>query len=383
MEMKNIRILNESDKRDFKSESSFPGVEGNPFDIILRSLQKINNIPLILFLVLLILIEGSLTLFQLNKWLLLSIFSIVDILIIRLLPILKISFGSFKSQVLLLAFLRAIFIWLPYPVNLILQSIGVLLVIYGFLIEPSKIKLTTIQKSFGNKNQALRFFHISDIHLERFGIRESKIIDYIKERKPDFILYTGDFLNLSNLQDQKSIIQVIDLFNEISKFAPTYYVTGSPAVDMEETISKIEKSMKAIRLQNENLTYCKNNTELNLIGITCSHRPFVDIEQLSNLIDSNLINILLYHSPDLIYEIETKHKISLMLSGHTHGGQVRIPYFGAIFTGSLYGRKLQSGLYKIHDTLLYISRGIGLEGMGAPRVRFLCPPEIIEWNINL
>jgi len=72
-----------------------------------------------------------------------------------------------------------------------------------------------------------------------------------------------------------------------------------------------------------------------------------------------------------------------MLSGHTHGGQVRIPIWGAFFTGSLYGRKLQSGMYRIHDTLLYISRGIGLEGMGAPRVRFLCSPEIIEWKINL
>jgi len=71
-----------------------------------------------------------------------------------------------------------------------------------------------------------------------------------------------------------------------------------------------------------------------------------------------------------------------MLSGHTHGGQIQLPLIGPLFTGSLYGLQLQSGLYKIHDTLLTISRGIGLEGLGAPRVRFLCPPEIIEWKIN-
>ena len=84
----------------------------------------------------------------------------------------------------------------------------------------------------------------------------------------------------------------------------------------------------------------------------------------------------------MIYELEKNVHIDLMLSGHTHGGQVRLPFFGAIFTGSLYGRKLQSGLYRLYQTSLYISRGIGLEGMGAPRVRFLCKPEVVEWVIQ-
>ncbi len=80
-------------------------------------------------------------------------------------------------------------------------------------------------------------------------------------------------------------------------------------------------------------------------------------------------------------ELESKN-IDLMLAGHTHGGQVRLPLAGAIFTGSLYGRKLQSGEYWFYNTILYITRGIGLEGLGAPRVRFLCPPELIEWTIH-
>ena len=91
---------------------------------------------------------------------------------------------------------------------------------------------------------------------------------------------------------------------------------------------------------------------------------------------------MLYHSPDLIFEISEEKSIDLMLSGHTHGGQVRLPVFGALFTGSLYGRLIQNGLYRYRDILLYISRGIGFEGMGAPRVRFLCKPEIVEWTIT-
>jgi predicted MPP superfamily phosphohydrolase len=137
-----------------------------------------------------------------------------------------------------------------------------------------------------------------------------------------------------------------------------------------------------MRLNNSKVLFKHNHSEINLIGITCTHHPHQDINYLSSLIQEDSLNILLYHSPDLIYELTQEHEVDLMLSGHTHGGQVRLPLWGAIFTGSLYGRRLQKGLYQIYDTLLYISRGIGLEGLGAPRVRFLCSPEIIEWKIN-
>ena len=96
---------------------------------------------------------------------------------------------------------------------------------------------------------------------------------------------------------------------------------------------------------------------------------------------SDSFTILLYHSPDLAPQAAGLD-IDLQLSGHTHGGQVRLPGLGAIVTGSLYGRRFQSGKYSLGNMTLYITRGIGLEGAGAPRVRFLCPPEITVWEIS-
>ena len=90
---------------------------------------------------------------------------------------------------------------------------------------------------------------------------------------------------------------------------------------------------------------------------------------------------MLYHSPDLS-PIAAQTGVDLQLSGHTHGGQVRIPLWGAIVTGSLYGKRFEMGLKHVGDMTLYITRGIGMEGAGAPRVRFLCPPEIILWEIS-
>jgi predicted MPP superfamily phosphohydrolase len=88
------------------------------------------------------------------------------------------------------------------------------------------------------------------------------------------------------------------------------------------------------------------------------------------------LSLLLYHTPDLI-ETADREEIDLYLAGHTHGGQVRLPFFGAIVTMSAYGKQYEMGLYQLNPTTLYVSRGVGMEGMGLPRVRFLCPPEIV------
>jgi hypothetical protein len=78
-----------------------------------------------------------------------------------------------------------------------------------------------------------------------------------------------------------------------------------------------------------------------------------------------------------LIEVADRLQIDLYLAGHTHGGQVRLPVWGAIITMSAYGKQYESGLYQLNPTTLYVSRGIGLEGLSLPRVRFLCPPEMV------
>ena len=85
--------------------------------------------------------------------------------------------------------------------------------------------------------------------------------------------------------------------------------------------------------------------------------------------------LLLYHSPDLI-ETASSVGVDLYLAGHTHGGQVRLPFYGAVITFSAYGKQYEMGWYEVGATTLYVSRGLGMEGWDAPRMRFLCPPEM-------
>ena len=74
--------------------------------------------------------------------------------------------------------------------------------------------------------------------------------------------------------------------------------------------------------------------------------------------------------------------VNLHLAGHTHGGQIRLPFYGALLTSSLYGKRYEMGHYQEGNTHLYVARGVGVEGMGAPRARFLCPPEIVLWILE-
>ena len=103
-----------------------------------------------------------------------------------------------------------------------------------------------------------------------------------------------------------------------------------------------------------------------------------DTANLVQLVDASpngVPRILLYHTPDLM-PLATKQGVDLYLSGHTHGGQIRAPFYGAILTSSQFGKRYEMGRYVEGKTDLYVSRGVGLEGMGAPRIRLFAPPEI-------
>jgi predicted MPP superfamily phosphohydrolase len=99
------------------------------------------------------------------------------------------------------------------------------------------------------------------------------------------------------------------------------------------------------------------------------------LKRLAQSVPPGAYTLLLYHTPDLI-ETASGAGINLYLAGHTHGGQIRLPFYGALITFSAYGRRYQMGRYTVGPTTLYVSRGIGMEGLSLPRVRFLCPPEV-------
>jgi hypothetical protein len=163
-----------------------------------------------------------------------------------------------------------------------------------------------------------------------------------------------------------------------------YAVSGSPAVDLEDVLPGLLAGLPLRWLRDERATITVGDQLIDVIGLTCTHKPFVDGPRLLTVLTGSpedRFRILVYHTPDLAPEA-AEAGIDLQLAGHTHGGQVRLPFYGAVFAASLYGKAFESGRRHQHGLTLYVTRGIGMEGGGAPRVRFLCPPEIILWEID-
>jgi predicted MPP superfamily phosphohydrolase len=164
-----------------------------------------------------------------------------------------------------------------------------------------------------------------------------------------------------------------------------YATLGSPSVDLREEVIPIfsDLSIQLLRHNYERINLGQGR-ELVLLGMDCTHHLPTDRRRLELLMTNapkQLLRIFLYHSPELMPEA-VQQGIDLYLCGHTHGGQVRLPLIGPLLTSSQLGRRYVMGLYREGCTCLYVSRGIGLEGLSAPRVRFLAPPEITLVTIH-
>ena len=378
--MNNIEIQ----AQDFSKIQNFPGTANNELDVILHRFEGIQRIPSFLFGLLLLAVAFVVS--RMNWQFALGIwgFFLSDWLLLEHLPRFGKSFGPAKPTIVLLAIARSLVALLPWQVSFPLQILGTGLVIYGFWIEPHNVTVTRqfLSTKKLKPETRVRVLHLGDLHIERLTEREIQLNQLIKSLNPDLILFSGDFLNLSYLKDTKAQQDARRVIQEWKAPLGVFAVTGSPAVDLEETIPVLLDGLPIRWLQDEKVNIHVDSDIIQLAGLSCSHKPFEDYPRLQEMIPSkpSEFTILLYHSPDLAPH-SAELGIDLQFSGHTHGGQVRLPGFGAIVTGSLYGRRFQSGRYHLRDLVLYITRGIGMEGAGAPRVRFLCPPEIIIWEI--
>lgn len=373
-------------KRDFSRLQHFPGTHGNQFDLVLRFLDQIEALPAPVFAGLLLGLAALPTLGQWAWTLGLWAFLLADWALLAALPRAGKSFGPAKPPALMLAVLRLPFALLPWPFAPAAQLIGTALVVYAFWIEPHR--LTVTRQTLRSPKLApgappLRLLHLGDLHIERVTQRERDLIALTRALEPDVIVFTGDFLNLSNIHDPVAWEACRSVLRELAAPLGVYAVTGSPAVDQEAVVPQLLDGLPLRWLRDEKVTLDKRGQKIDLLGVTCSHKPFVDGPRLSALLDGarGVPTLLLYHSPDLAPDA-AELGIDLQLSGHTHGGQVRFPGYGALYAGSLYGKQFECGRYTVSGLTLYVTRGIGMEGKGAPRVRFLCPPEIILWEIT-
>jgi hypothetical protein len=328
------------------------------------------------------------------------LFSAADWLLLWWLPRSGRSFGPIGPQLLVMivprlgvAWLGALLSWLINPslgfgLMVALQLVGLLLYLWTMLREPFALATTqmAIQSVHWPAEAApLRLLHLSDLHVERLTEREAHLMTLIEQADPDLIVITGDYLNLSYVNDPTARAEVRQVLAKLAAPYGVYATLGSPTVDPWDTTPSLFDGLNIRLLRDEvAVLHLADGRSLSLLGLNCEHDLLADaaaFEELLSLTPDDAPRILLYHSPELMPHVQ-HFPVDLYLCGHTHGGQVRLPFYGAVVTSSALGKRYEMGPYRERGTTLYISRGIGLEGLGAPRMRLLCRPEIILFTVS-
>ncbi len=375
-------------KRDFSQHTAFPGTHGNPFDVVLHALDEVDRWPPLVFALVLLALSLPAAAVHGPTGLALWLFMLGDWALMRALPRFGLSFGPAQPPTFVLAVLRLPFALLPMPWCWLAQGVGTALVIYAFWWEPHRLTVTRQTLRSPKLHPAappIRLLHLGDLHLERFSPREQRLLDQVQALAPDIIVFSGDFLNLSYRYDARAHADCRRVLSQLAAPLGVYVVTGSPAVDVDEVIPGLLADLPVRWLRDERVTLTHHHHTLDVVGLACTHMPHVDAARLQQVLGQpaplTRFTVLAYHTPDLAPEADDLG-VDLQLSGHTHGGQVRLPGYGALFSGSLYGKLFEVGRKQVGHLTLYVTRGLGLEGKGAPRVRFLCPPEIILWELH-
>jgi len=258
---------------------------------------------------------------------------------------------------------------------LTLAAAGVLCGLYGYFVEPYwpeithvQIKSTKVQRGSGPVRVAL----ISDLHSDPKVRLENRLPTIIEKEKPDLIVFTGDCVNSVD-----GVPVFKQCMSQLSKLAPTFGVRGNwdtaywRAQDLFGDTGVRE-------LDGQGVDIDIRGTLVSINGFAVGHEA--GITEALDRMRPTTFNLFLYHYPD---EIETlaDHGVDLYCAGHTHGGQIALPWYGALITLSKFDKKYESGLYRVLDTFLYVNRGIGMEGGRAPRVRFCARPEVTVIDI--
>ena len=269
----------------------------------------------------------------------------------------------------------------PFGIGILFCAAGlVICFLYALYCEPFVLDVTHISLQSSKLpagSKGFRIAHLTDLHSDPQVRLEEMLPIAVEREKPDLIVITGDCVN-----SPEGLPVFKKFLLETSKIAPTFIVKGNWDAWFWNKLDLFGGS-SAAELNGDVREIVVRGIPVSIAGFAVEKEhgtaPECGVANVSTALKTATSKgnfaIVLYHYPDLIEEV-SKENIDLYFAGHTHGGQVRLPFYGALVTLSKFGKKYEAGLYHVGNTALYVSRGIGMEGSIAPRIRFLCRPEL-------
>ncbi len=250
----------------------------------------------------------------------------------------------------------------------------------AFFVPSNWLKVETLHLKLGRLAPAfsgLRVALISDIHMGGWmnKTRLQQVAGSVLAQRPDVLFITGDFL-LGRGFTESSKQWIEDLravLSPLARAVPSFAVLGNHDYWTKPEAIREMLCCSGIRdLTNTVFTLTRAGEHLHLCGVDDIQAGRVRLnDAIAQLSDSGAA-ILLAHEPDFATQSAATGKFDLQVSGHTHGGQIVLPFYGPPILPYL-GKKYPSGLYKVKDMFQYTNRGVGMDKFA---VRFNCPAEL-------
>lgn len=219
---------------------------------------------------------------------------------------------------------------------------------------------------------------LGDIQCVEVTDRERDAVARALAAKPDLILIPGDLVQVGS----QRLPEILDDFHALLAplHAPlgVYFVQGD--CETKDDAKRLIEGTPARILENEIVELAHGDRRVRLCGVPVtygSRDSRAAVDRLQSAPGTDDIRIVVSHRPDVIDLLAPNSRIDLVVAAHTHGGQVQIPFFGPpIILSGVPRRVGAGGLHELDGNPIYVSRGIGWEHGHAPRVRFLCAPEV-------
>jgi hypothetical protein len=222
--------------------------------------------------------------------------------------------------------------------------------------------------------EGFTILQITDLHLYPLTQPEliEKAVVMANKLKPDLVVLTGDYV----WQELTAIDELAPILSGLNAKYGVFSTLGNHDYWLNaEVITATMESAGLPVLINQGLSIQHGQGSIYIAGLDDGWSGAPDLEATLDGSTSDEPVILLCHEPDLADRYSLDGRIDVQLSGHTHGGQIRLPGIGALILPYL-GQKYDLGLYQVNDMLLYTNRGLGV--ISEP-VRYNCPPEISQF----
>lgn len=253
--------------------------------------------------------------------------------------------------------------------------IGLILVVkfglYSYYVEPAMLNITRY-KIRDNDLKGIKIVFPADFHLRPYQKKRlNDIINIINAENADLVLCVGDFVAGHTKNVTMQIEEIAEELSKVESKHGFFTVLGNHDIWYDEKRITNALSKKGIKvLDNENIKLNINGKTVYIAGIEDMQTQKPDIDK--TLKNTNSPIIMLTHTPDMFPKIP--EKVNLTLAGHTHGGQVRFPVIGPVFTASKYFNKYAKDLIVENGKKMIVSKGIGVSIIP---IRYNCIPEIV------